>query len=386
VQKIVQPIPRNDIGSLPKLFRRQVSPVLLLEAAPQSHPKRMKKNIELSPNIETLFGTHDENLHVLEDGLNINIDLRSDRIELEGAPRDVARAEQLFADYEHLRKSGHQFVNGDLISMLRVVVSDPNATLRGLAEAGRQRSFGRRTVQPKSPNQRRYLEAIERHDMVFGIGPAGTGKTYLAVAMAISALLNKQVNRIILARPAVEAGEHLGYLPGTLQEKIDPYLRPLYDALFDMLEPERVERYLEKNVIEIAPIAFMRGRTLNDSFVILDEAQNTTSEQMKMFVTRLGFNSKAVITGDVTQIDLPTARRSGLIEAVDILQGVNGLAFVHFDESDAVRHHLVQRIIRAYDEHKARLAEQQLSLLEPKPVVPQAAPLPAPPEEPHVRN
>ncbi|HXM08588.1 MAG TPA: PhoH family protein [Terriglobales bacterium] len=346
----------------------------------------MKKNIELSPNIETLFGTHDENLHVLEDGLNINIDLRSDRIELEGAPRDVARAEQLFADYEHLRKSGHQFVNGDLISMLRVVVSDPNATLRGLAEAGRQRSFGRRTVQPKSPNQRRYLEAIERHDMVFGIGPAGTGKTYLAVAMAISALLNKQVNRIILARPAVEAGEHLGYLPGTLQEKIDPYLRPLYDALFDMLEPERVERYLEKNVIEIAPIAFMRGRTLNDSFVILDEAQNTTSEQMKMFVTRLGFNSKAVITGDVTQIDLPTARRSGLIEAVDILQGVNGLAFVHFDESDVVRHHLVQRIIRAYDEHKARLAEQQLSLLEPKPVVPQAAPLPAPPEEPHVRN
>ena len=345
----------------------------------------MKKNIELTSDIETLFGTRDENLHVLEDGLNINIDLRSNRIELEGAPRDVARAEQLFADYEHLHRTGHQFVNGDLNSMLRVVVGDPNATLRGLAEAGRQRSFGRRTVQPKSPNQRRYLEAIEQHDMVFGVGPAGTGKTYLAVAMAISALLNKQVNRIILARPAVEAGERLGFLPGTLQEKIDPYLRPLYDALFDMLEPERVERYLEKNVIEIAPIAFMRGRTLNDSFVILDEAQNTTSEQMKMFVTRLGFNSKAVITGDVTQIDLPTARRSGLIEAVDILKGVNGLAFVHFDESDVVRHHLVQRIIRAYDEHKTRLAEQQLSLLEPKPVAPQA-PLPAPPEEPHVRN
>jgi phosphate starvation-inducible PhoH-like protein len=348
----------------------------------------MKKNIELGPNIETLFGTRDENLHVLEDGLNINIDLRSDRIELEGAPRDVARAEQLFVDYEHLRRSGHQFVNGDLSSMLRVVVSDPNATLRGLAEAGRQRSFGRRTVQPKSPNQRRYLEAIEHHDMVFGVGPAGTGKTYLAVAMAISALLNKQVNRIILARPAVEAGERLGFLPGTLQEKIDPYLRPLYDALFDMLEPERVERYLEKNVIEIAPIAFMRGRTLNDSFVILDEAQNTTSEQMKMFVTRLGFNSKAVITGDVTQIDLPSARRSGLIEAVDILKGVNGLAFVHFDESDVVRHHLVQRIIRAYDEHKVRLAEQQLSLLETKPVAPpapQSASLP-PSDEPHMPN
>jgi phosphate starvation-inducible PhoH-like protein len=354
----------------------------------------MKKSIELTRDIETLFGTRDENLHVLEDGLNINIDLRSDRIELEGAPRDVARAEQLFADYEHLRKAGHQFQNGDLSSMLRVVVGDPNATLRGLAEAGRQRSFGRRTVQPKSPNQRRYLEAIENHDMVFGVGPAGTGKTYLAVAMAISALLNKQVNRIILARPAVEAGERLGFLPGTLQEKIDPYLRPLYDALFDMLDPERVERYLEKNVIEIAPIAFMRGRTLNDSFVILDEAQNTTSEQMKMFVTRLGFNSKAVITGDVTQIDLPTARRSGLIEAVDILTGVNGLAFVHFDESDVVRHHLVQRIIRAYDEHKTRLAEQQLSLLEPKSAAPPAetnaaprpASLPEPPEEPRLRN
>jgi phosphate starvation-inducible protein PhoH and related proteins len=353
----------------------------------------MKKSIELRPNIETLFGTRDENLHVLEDGLNINIDLRSDRIELEGAPRDVARAEQLFADYEYLRKAGHQFVNGDLSSMLKVVVGDPNATLRGLAEAGRQRSFGRRTVQPKSPNQRRYLEAIENHDMVFGVGPAGTGKTYLAVAMAISALLNKQVNRIILARPAVEAGERLGFLPGTLQEKIDPYLRPLYDALFDMLEPERVERYLEKNVIEIAPIAFMRGRTLNDSFVILDEAQNTTSEQMKMFVTRLGFNSKAVITGDVTQIDLPNARRSGLIEAVDILKGVNGLAFVHFDESDVVRHHLVQRIIRAYDEHKARLTEQQLPLLEPKPAIvpennapPRPTSLPLSSDEPHIRN
>ncbi len=207
-------------------------------------------------------------------------------------------------------------------------------------------------VQPKSVNQRRYVEAIEKHDMVFGVGPAGTGKTYLAVAMAISALLAKRVNRIILARPAVEAGERLGFLPGTLQDKIDPYLRPLYDALYDMLDPEKVDRYLEKNVIEIAPIAFMRGRTLNDSFVILDEAQNTTSEQMKMFVTRLGFNSKAVITGDITQIDLPNARRSGLLEAIDILKRVEGLTFVHFDESDVVRHHLVQRIIRAYDEHR----------------------------------
>ena len=323
---------------------------------------RMKKSIEIAPNLETLFGTRDENLRVLEDGLNISIDLRSDGIELEGAPRDVARAEQVFADYAQLQRSGYVFTNGDLNSMLRLLTSDPKLTLRGLVDAGRQRSFGRRTVQPKSSNQRRYLEAIETHDMVFGIGPAGTGKTYLAVAMAISALVAKRVNRIILARPAVEAGERLGFLPGTLQDKIDPYLRPLYDALYDMLDPEKVDRYLEKNVIEIAPIAFMRGRTLNDSFVILDEAQNTTSEQMKMFVTRLGFNSKAVITGDITQIDLPNARRSGLLEAIDVLKPVQGLAFVHFDESDVVRHHLVQRIIRAYDDHKNRLAEQQMLL------------------------
>src|SRR6202158_876851 len=322
----------------------------------------MKKSIGISPNIETLFGPRDENVRVLEDGLNITIDLRSNAIELEGAARDVARAEQVFADYESLQRSGYSFNNGDLNSMLRMLTADSSATLRGLAAAGRQRSLGRRMVQPKSVNQRRYVEAIEKYDMVFGIGPAGTGKTYLAVAMAISALLAKRVNRIILARPAVEAGERLGFLPGTLQDKIDPYLRPLYAALYDMLDPEKVDRYLEKNVIEIAPIAFMRGRTLNDSFVILDEAQNTTSEQMKMFVTRLGFNSKAVITGDVTQIDLPNARRSGLLEAVDILKRVEGLTFVYFDEGDVVRHHLVQRIIRAYDDYKGRNEQLSLSL------------------------
>src|SRR6201982_3571913 len=326
----------------------------------------MKKSIEVSSNIETLFGTRDENLHVLEDGLNITIDLRSNGIELEGAPRDVARAEQVFADYDHLQRSGYSFNNGDLNSMLRVLTADPKAPLRGLAEAGRQRSFGRRTVQPKSVNQRRYLEAIEKHDMVFGIGPAGTGKTYLAVAMAISALISKRVNRIILARSAVEAGEKLGFLPGTLQEKVDPYLRPLYDALYDMLEPEKVDRYLEKNIIEIAPIAFMRGRTLNDAFIILDEAQNTTSEQMKMFVTRLGFGSKAVITGDITQIDLPTGRTSGLKEARTVLANTPGISFVYFDEADVVRHHLVQRIIRAYDERKTRAAEEQMDLLDAK--------------------
>lgn len=320
----------------------------------------MKKNIEIGSNVETLFGTRDENLRVLQDGLNVSIDLRSDSIEIEGAARDVARAEQVFTDFEHLQRSAYVFNNGDLGAMLRVLVSDPSATLRGLAEAGKQRSFGKRPVQPKSINQRRYLDAIEKNDMVFGIGPAGTGKTYLAVAMAMSALLAKRVNRIILARPAVEAGERLGFLPGTLQEKVDPYLRPLYDALYDMMEPEKVDRFLEKNIIEIAPIAFMRGRTLNDSFIILDEAQNTTSEQMKMFLTRMGFNSKAVITGDITQIDLPNARRSGLLEAMDILRNVNGITFIHFDEGDVVRHQLVQRIVRAYDDFKNR-SETQLS-------------------------
>jgi len=321
----------------------------------------MKKNIEIGQKIETLFGTRDENLHLLEAGFNVTIDMKADSIEIEGAPGDVARVEQVFADFDHLQRAGHQFSNGDLGSLLRVVTSDATTTLRSLAEAGRQRSFGKRQVQPKSLNQRRYVEAIESHDMVFGIGPAGTGKTYLAVAMAISALLSKRVNRIVLARPAVEAGERLGFLPGTLQEKVDPYLRPLYDALYEMLDPERVDRYLEKNVIEIAPIAFMRGRTLNDCFVILDEAQNTTSEQMKMFVTRLGFNSKAVITGDITQIDLPNTNRSGLVEAVSVLKNVSGISFQFFDESDVVRHHLVQRIIRAYEEHKV-WKEQQMSL------------------------
>lgn len=325
----------------------------------------MKKNIELVPNVQKLFGTRDENLQIMEDGLNIAIDLKSDSVQIEGAPRDVARAEQIFTDFESLGRNGQDLSPAELNSMLKVVTEDPSTTLRGLAEAGKQRSFGKRQVQPKSMNQRRYLDAIEKHDMVFGIGPAGTGKTYLAVAMAVSALTNKKVSRIILARPAVEAGERLGFLPGTLQEKVDPYLRPLYDALYDLMDQERVDRHLEKNVIEIAPIAFMRGRTLNDSFIILDEAQNTTSEQMKMFVTRLGFNSKAVITGDITQIDLPNTRRSGLLEAMDVLKNVDGISFNFFGEEDVVRHHLVQRIVRAYDE---RTRTQQMALELPRDV------------------
>jgi phosphate starvation-inducible PhoH-like protein len=323
----------------------------------------MKKNIEIVPNIQKLFGTRDENLQILEQGLSVNVALKADCVQIEGAARDVSRAEEVFTDFDRLSRSGHDFAQGDLKAMLRVVVEDESTSLRGLVEAGKQRSFGKRQVQPKSMNQRRYLDAIENYDMVFGIGPAGTGKTYLAVAMAVSALNNKKVNRIILARPAVEAGERLGFLPGTLQEKVDPYLRPLYDALYDLMDAERVDRYLEKNVIEIAPIAFMRGRTLNDSFIILDEAQNTTAEQMKMFVTRMGFNSKTVVTGDITQIDLPNTRRSGLLEAMDVLRNVEGLSFNFFTEEDVVRHHLVQRIVRAYDE---RSRNQQLSLEMPQ--------------------
>jgi phosphate starvation-inducible PhoH-like protein len=328
----------------------------------------MKKNIEIVPNIQKLFGIRDENLQILESGLNVVIDLKSDSVQIEGAARDVARAEQIFTDFDHLGGAGQEFSDSDLSSMLRVVVADSTATLRGLADAGKQRSFGKRQVQPKSMNQRRYIDAIEKYDMVFGVGPAGTGKTYLAVAMAVSALNAKRVSRIILARPAVEAGERLGFLPGTLQEKVDPYLRPLYDALYDLMDQERVDRFLEKNIIEIAPIAFMRGRTLNDSFIILDEAQNTTPEQMKMFLTRMGFNAKMVVTGDVTQIDLPNARRSGLLEAIDVLKPVEGIYFNFFGEEDVVRHHLVQRIVHAYEE---KTRNQQLSLELPREVQPQ---------------
>jgi phosphate starvation-inducible PhoH-like protein len=245
--------------------------------------------------------------------------------------------------------------------MLRLVVADAATTLRTVAEAGKQRSVGiKRTVQPRSLNQSRYVEAIEQSDMVFSVGPAGTGKTYLAVAMAVAAINAKRVSRIVLVRPAVEAGERLGFLPGTLQEKIDPYLRPLYDALFDMIDVEKVDKMLERNVIEVAPLAFMRGRTLNDAFIILDEAQNTTIEQMKMFLTRMGNNSKAVITGDITQIDLPNPRKSGLLDAINILGGVEGVAFCHFEEGDVVRHPLVQRIVRAYESAKPQ--QQELPL------------------------
>ena len=289
----------------------------------------------------------------MEDGLAVQIDLRSDSIQLMGEAAAVARVEGIFSDFEHLRKLGVHPHNGELNALLKMVVSDPAVTLRGLVESGKQRAVGtKRSVQPRSPNQRKYVESIETNDMVFGIGPAGTGKTYLAVAMAVSALLAKKVSRIILVRPAVEAGERLGFLPGSLQEKVDPYLRPLYDALYDLLDPVKVDKMLESNVIEVAPLAFMRGRTLNDAFIIMDEAQNTTNEQMKMFLTRLGNASKAVSTGDLTQIDLPNPKKSGLFEAMRVLDGVEGIKFCHFEDVDVVRHLLVQRIVRAYDTYQ----------------------------------
>jgi len=309
----------------------------------------MRRSVQIAGGLEQLFGTLDENLKLLESSLNVSTHLNNGSLEIEGEAGQVDRAARILDDYNQLVREGRVFNSGEVKSLFAVTTQEPDLSLRQVAEPVRPRHFGRKSIQPKSPNQRRYMECIEKFDMVFGIGPGGTGKTYLAVAMAVSALLTKQVNRIILARPAVEAGERLGFLPGTLQQKVDPYMRPLYDALYDMIDTDKLERYLEKGIIEVAPLAFMRGRTLNDSFVILDEAQNTTSEQMKMFLTRLGFNSKAVITGDITQIDLPAEKRSGLLVAIDVVGKIEGIAFVHFDERDVVRHNLVQRIIRAYE-------------------------------------
>ena len=323
----------------------------------------MKASVPIVRGIESLFGTRDENIRLLESGLKVSTQLINDSLEIEGEPANVARAENILEDYVALVREGHVFNNGDLNSYLRVCTEDPEVSLRALVSSGRQRTFGKKALAPKTVNQRRYMEAIERNDLVIGVGPAGTGKTYLAVAMAISALMAKRVSRIILTRPAVEAGERLGFLPGTLQEKVDPYLRPLYDALYDMLDAEKVEKLLERNTIEIAPLAFMRGRTLSDSFIIMDEAQNATPEQMKMILTRQGFNSKMVVTGDPTQVDLPGGQRSGLAEVVDVLRGVDGIQFVQFDDRDVVRHSLVQKIVKAYERYNEAIGvNRQLSL------------------------
>lgn len=324
----------------------------------------MKSSLQIARGIEVLFGTRDENIRLLENGLQLKTRLGDeDTLELEGEDEGVHRAVRILNEYVHLLEEGHAIGSSDWNSYLRVLTADPDTSLRRLVESGKSRSFGKKVLAPKTVSQRRYVDAIEHHDLTFGIGPAGTGKTYLAVAMAVSALLNKRVSRIILTRPAVEAGENLGFLPGTLQEKVDPYLRPLYDAMFEMIDSDKVEKLLERNVIEIAPLAFMRGRTLNDCFIILDEAQNTTVEQMKMILTRQGFNSKMVVTGDQTQIDLPGGKRSGLLNAIDVLRGVQGISFIYFDDKDVVRHVLVQRIVQAYQRYNDLIgAGRQLNL------------------------
>jgi phosphate starvation-inducible protein PhoH and related proteins len=306
--------------------------------------------------LESLFGPYDQNIKYLESLLSVRVGGRGSELIVEGDEADVAIVERILKDYGQLFDEGRTLSAGDLRNAFKQIADDRTSTLRELlTEQKRINPAGRKQISARGPNQKRYIEAIEKNDLVFGIGPAGTGKTFLAVAMAVQFLMAKRVNRIILARPAVEAGEKLGFLPGDLQDKVDPYLRPLYDALFDLLDYERVTKFLEKRVIEVAPLAFMRGRTLSDAFIILDEAQNTTSEQMKMFLTRIGFGSKAVITGDVTQIDLPSGRKSGLVEAQRVVNRIEGIVFINFDERDVVRHHLVQMIVKAYDEHNRKI-------------------------------
>ena len=299
--------------------------------------------------IATLFGSYDENLKYLESLFHVRIRTQGHDLIVDGDEPGPDRVDRVVGQLSQLVKDGYKLSIADVKSASEMFARDQDIDLRDHFMKGTLTAAGKRRVAPKSVNQRKYLEAIDQNDIVFGIGPAGTGKTYLAMAKAVEFLVAKKVSRIILARPAVEAGEKLGFLPGDLQEKVNPYLRPLYDALYDMLDVERVERYIERGTIEIAPIAFMRGRTLNDSFVILDEAQNTTSEQMKMFLTRIGFGTKAVITGDVTQIDLPTGRASGLVEAMKVVGNIEGISFTYFDDRDVVRHKLVQQIVKAYE-------------------------------------
>ncbi len=317
------------------------------------------KRISLAagPELQGLFGRGDEHARLVEEGLRVRLVVRDGMLTISGTEGAVAVAEQVVSELVTLVRQGRPVSNQEVRLALRHFGQNEAESFREVQAESIEVSAKKRPVRPKSLGQKRYIEAIRKHDIVFGIGPAGTGKTYLAMAMAVSALLQKEVHRIILARPAVEAGEKLGFLPGTLYEKINPYLRPLYDALYDMLETERATRLIEQGTIEIAPLAFMRGRTLNDSFIILDEAQNTTSEQMKMFLTRLGFGSKTVITGDITQVDLPAGRVSGLIEVRAILKDIPGIRFIHFTEEDVVRHELVQQIVRAYEAYQGGPAE-----------------------------
>ena len=309
--------------------------------------------------LDVIFGTRDENLRRIERELGVTVTARGTEVHVTGEPERVAAAEHLLRELSTLAASGFRLRGQDVRTAVRVVGEDPTVSLVEFFNPEGPLGAVRRLVSPRSLKQLLYMQAMVDHDLVISIGPAGTGKTYLAVAMASAALLEKSVRRIVLARPAVEAGEKLGFLPGDLAEKVNPYLRPLYDALYDIIGFEKVGRMLERQIIEVAPLAFMRGRTLNDSFIILDEAQNTTPEQMKMFLTRIGYSSKAVINGDITQVDLPQGKVSGLREAEVVLSGVSGISFFRFGQADVVRHPLVQKIVTAYDRFDTARAERE---------------------------
>lgn len=304
--------------------------------------------------IRQLCGEHNSHLQVLRNKIGLSVNVRGNEVILEGGDWEIELAENVLKQLYDLLQQDYPIYRNDVEYATRILSSDRSASLKRIFMDRVYVGSGKTVIAPKSINQKAYIDSIREYDIVFGIGPAGTGKTYLAMAMAVAALVKKEIKRIVLTRPAVEAGEHLGFLPGDLYEKVNPYLRPLYDALHDMMDFEDASRLLQKGVIEVAPLAFMRGRTLNDSFVILDEAQNATTEQMKMFLTRLGFSSKAVITGDVTQTDLPEGKTSGLIEARGILNGIEGIRFITFSREDVVRHPLVQEIIDAYDKLESR--------------------------------
>jgi phosphate starvation-inducible PhoH-like protein len=321
-----------------------------------SEATTVTRRITIAPDVDLLplLGRNDDHIRTLESELDVRIVARGHEIMLKGEERPVKTAERALVQLAELVRNGAPVRTTEVRAAIRMLTDDEDADLKAVFADSISVPSRKKWISPKTVGQKRYVEAIRQHDMVFGIGPAGTGKSFLAVATAVNALMKREVARIVLTRPAVEAGERLGFLPGDLYEKIHPYLRPLYDALYDMLEAEKVSSLVEKGAIEIAPLAYMRGRTLNDSFIILDEAQNSTAEQMKMFLTRLGFNSKMVITGDVTQVDLPASRGSGLIEVQRILKDVPGIRFVYFSDADVVRHRLVSAIIRAYDAHDAR--------------------------------
>jgi phosphate starvation-inducible PhoH-like protein len=314
-----------------------------------------QKTLEFDDNelARQLFGERNSHLFRLADMLNVRVNARGNQVFLSGDPLAVDLAANVLEQLHGLLREGHCVFQNDVDHAVRILSADHKASLKEIFLDTVFITSKKRPITPKSQTQKEYIEAIRSHDIVFGIGPAGTGKTYLAMAMAVSALSKGLVNRIILTRPAVEAGEALGFLPGDLAEKVNPYLRPLYDALHDMIPFDKAAGWMQRGTIEVAPLAFMRGRTLNNSFIVLDEAQNTTSEQMKMFLTRIGFSSKAVITGDITQIDLPSAKSSGLVEVKDILKNIPGIRFVHFEKRDVVRHRLIMDIIRAYEEAEA---------------------------------